>query len=722
MERIKARCIILGTLLSIMLAGCAFGNDSGADSSDMAGNVGVGSTDAVTRVTSTQELLDAIEPGANIVIADGTYNIPEDLYDIIIDADRDYSALDQSYEYIKFDEENDDLFVISGIDSMTITAEEGCNVELCIYSGHFTSALSFADCSNIEISNITISQSHSEGGIGIRLEGCDNVHIDNVIFDSITNHTVQLTNSKGVELNNCEIRNCSSYLGELFGFVDSEISISNCNFHDNSNRKMFTDANYDYSSFISFSGCTFGPLESQALNYGYVYDFEKISYEKCEFDYSYGIHGANLIDEYYIHSEAEFCQNLGSRRILYLKAGTYNMTGFLSDVMNWQNYVVYGGNNAKDQIKLEGDEGAYTLSLYDMDGLTIIGEVSESGERLVELVNDCESEYVLTFNGCQNITVANIIFKHTENDEDDSLDINWVNCSDVVTEYIAGDDAYSEDGSAEYTIEDIPRYLVISNTEEFIEELKPGVAIKFSKGNLDFRSILEVDYDGDAELFNRSHEYIQFEKCGDGYQPVLNNLSNVYIGCKTDGLAIDRMYEQVSALKIKNCSGIELSDVKINYFDEFMELNCSADALVVEDCTGIFLYHSEIRSPGTGSGIRCIDSDSIILRDCKISESYGDYTLYFENGKDIRIEGCSFVVIGSITLLGMNSVEATLVECDFYTASEETLERVINEDSSNNVVFDGCNFGGHESVLVNYGNVNSGLGYTLTDSCNYWNY
>jgi len=722
--------------LSTLLIGCGCANTSEEN---------LGSDNAI-KVSSVCELLDAIKPGADIVIAGGTYNITQDVLDIIKEANSDYDSLDASYEYIHFDKDMDDIFVISGVDSLTLTAEEGCYVELCIYNYDFTAALSFIDCSNIKISGITINAMYSQGAVGIRLDGCEEVNIADVNFENMPHNAVQIMNSTEIELVECEINKCALARSEVIACTDSDMTVRDCSFNENDNHQMFSATNSTISVFdssitesgiisrlyegdtgsaISFTGCTFGPLESRAFNYGYIYDFEDVSYENCEFDYTYGIHGANLIDEYYVHSEAEFCQNLGSRRILYLRAGTYNLTDFLSDQLNWQNYVVYGGNNERDKIKLEGEEGAYTLSLYDMYGLTIIGEVSDSGERLVEIVDDGESNYILEFNGCQNITVANIVLRHTENITDDSRDINWVNCEKVVTECIAGDSVYSEDGSAKDILEDIPQYLVVADAEEFIEVLRPGVAIKLPEKGIDFYSVIENSYGGDIDIFNESHEYFKYERNGDGYQPILSDLKDVYIGGRTDRTYINRMSESVSALIIRNCSGVELDEIHFNGYGDEYGLNCDSAVLVIEDSKDIFAYELEIRAPGNGAGVYCVDSDRVTLRDCKMSESYGDYAFYFENGSNIRLKDCCFVVIQSAAIFEMNEVEAVVEGCDFLNTTgyatnyDKIIERVINENSDNAVVFDTCDFGEIESLLLNFGEVAAGAGYTITDSCSF---
>lgn len=253
---IKERLLLaVGLLLSTILVGCScVGNNSGIDAVDMysAGSTSAGgSVGNAIKVSSVQELLDAVKPGAEIVLAGGTYNITQDVLDIIKEANWDYGSLDESYEYIHFDKEMDDLFAISGVDSLTITAEEGSYVELCIYNYDLTAALSFIDCSNSKISGITINAMYSQGSVGIRLDGCNEVNLDNINFENMPHNAIQIMNSTEIELVECEINKCALARSEVIACTDSNMTVRDCSFYENDNYQMFSATNSTISVFDS---------------------------------------------------------------------------------------------------------------------------------------------------------------------------------------------------------------------------------------------------------------------------------------------------------------------------------------------------------------------------------------------------------------------------------------------------------------------------------------
>lgn len=206
-------------------------------------------------VHSVSELLEAIEPGAEIVIASGYYNISDYLNTVDVDTWND------EHEYVKIYEVYDGLEVsIENVDLLTISSADldYADVELVV-DPRYAEVLSFYQCEDIGLLGITMGHTdrgECDGAV-IELDSCTNVLLCNLDLYGCGVYGLQTMNSGNILSSYCIMRDCSY---GPFSISDSigEISFENCEFTGSVYYGYITPSPYD----VSFDTCTFGDMES----------------------------------------------------------------------------------------------------------------------------------------------------------------------------------------------------------------------------------------------------------------------------------------------------------------------------------------------------------------------------------------------------------------------------------------------------------------------------
>ena len=162
------------------------------------------------QVNNVQELLEAIAPGATIVLSPGYYNLSEYTEEIWATEGEEWN---QNHQYVKLREcfdggvevvvQNvDDIFIIGDLESDTVT-------ELVVET-RYGAVLNFEDCNNVSLNGLTMG--HTQAG------ACD---------ESV----ITFSNSMDISLSAMDLYGCGMY-GFTAKDESGNIYIQNCTIRD----------------------------------------------------------------------------------------------------------------------------------------------------------------------------------------------------------------------------------------------------------------------------------------------------------------------------------------------------------------------------------------------------------------------------------------------------------------------------------------------------------
>ncbi len=232
--------------------------------------------DGMIRVSSTEELLEAIAPSASIVIEAGSYNMSDTLEDLW---EQGGEAWNEQHEYVQLKEVFDGVqLCVQNVKGLTIAgdSEDRAKTSLVI-DPRYASVMYFEDCSDISLSSVTMGHTDMGDCSGnvIDLFSCHNVAFDNVDFYGCGVIGIMAWGGcSDIVVTDSVIRDCA----------DGPFSYSEC-----SGRLWFTDCNLEGSGWggyydcgedadLAFTRCFFGGQES---NCWFFRDYDAI-FTDCE--------------------------------------------------------------------------------------------------------------------------------------------------------------------------------------------------------------------------------------------------------------------------------------------------------------------------------------------------------------------------------------------------------------------------------------------------------
>ncbi|MBQ4650627.1 MAG: right-handed parallel beta-helix repeat-containing protein [Firmicutes bacterium] len=226
-------------------------------------------------VSSTEELFAAIAPGAKIVIEPGYYNMSEFVETF------DHESMvtwNQENPYIRLEEcfDGNDVF-IRNVDGLSIAGggENFSDTEIVV-EPRYAAILSFENCKDIEISNITMGhtmQSDCSGNV-LNFFGCDNVNLDKADLYGCGVIGINAKQNCGdITVTDSIIRDCSYGPIEI-AECQGRYEFRNCVFKGSMGGGYYEKSG---SSELCFYDCEFG---SEETNIWYFY--EDIVAENCE--------------------------------------------------------------------------------------------------------------------------------------------------------------------------------------------------------------------------------------------------------------------------------------------------------------------------------------------------------------------------------------------------------------------------------------------------------
>ncbi|MBE6910084.1 MAG: right-handed parallel beta-helix repeat-containing protein [Ruminococcaceae bacterium] len=341
--------------------------------------------DNATHVSSTEELLDAIASGVEIVIEPGYYNMSELIDDLRAQAI--YDKWGDEHPYVSLDAVYDGSeVVISNADGLTIRGggDSAAETELVI-DARYGTVLTFDSCTGVTLANLTMG--HTDGG-------------------DCSGNVLKFRNCADFTLSGMDLYGCGVY-GVEAGYCDGSFAITDSTLRDCDSgpfaiygctgNMTFTDCiltgsnwggSFDGSRWLKlrFSHCVFGEQESNvwAFSDDAVVDDDCLLSEPTEYpDYSYmewmeapsyGNLDGHELDRHYLSDSVWHGLKEDGYPTLYLHAdGTAELTNWngSDDTLHF-NWTMGDGTFGR----LEGDDGEGMFGLLrdadaDTDWLNI---------------------------------------------------------------------------------------------------------------------------------------------------------------------------------------------------------------------------------------------------------------------------------------------------------------------------------------------------------------
>ena len=282
----KNLCAALVTLAlcAAALTGCggnggnnaATGNGAAAEAPAKSGNASAVSENAVT-VKDVAELLDAIAPGAEIVISPGYYNMSQYINDLYAtegdawNAEHAYVELEDCYDGAEVIIKNvKNLSVSGGGDAMGDTE--------IVIEPEYGTVFSFKSCSGVKLSNLTLGHTQEAvcSGNVVDLIACENVELRNMDLYGCGVIGLNCEGGTGdVFVYDSLLRDCSDGPISIYGGA-GKFEFRDCSFTGSAGGGYFDGGG---RAQVGFYNCVFDMYETYRWKYA-----EGVETENCTWD------------------------------------------------------------------------------------------------------------------------------------------------------------------------------------------------------------------------------------------------------------------------------------------------------------------------------------------------------------------------------------------------------------------------------------------------------
>ena len=410
---------------------------------------------AFVTAETVDELLAAIEPGAVIELAPGTYDLT---------AASGYGR--ENGRYYSWNECYDGYeLVIEGVDGLTVSAPREAWL---VTSPRYANVLLFNNCKDISLEGLTVGHTPKPGeccGGVVYLENCSHISLNGCVLFGCGVTALTSYSCNAVSVTNTTLTDCSYSGAELF--YSEDVLFDGCNFCENGGDILYTGAAVfsESSRYVTLMNCAFAGnrlnymlwadtsdeiamlgCESYNNEYALFYlEATDVTVANCGFaDMSFGnafaaadnpgrvldangneiafdalllmkhvpvaerpapafenapreVQGASGQHYYEVGTADEFLAAIGSHRVICLTADI-DLTEASDYGTGWNENRCWEGVYEGYQLVITGVKDMTVTAMYP--GTTIRTSPREAN--------------VLTFNSCKDITLSGICAGHTE--------------------------------------------------------------------------------------------------------------------------------------------------------------------------------------------------------------------------------------------------------------------------------------------------------------------
>ena len=273
MKRKKLWAALLSlALCAALLAGCgggaASGNNGNGAASDNGGasegaqpsaNAVQPSANAVT-VSDMESFLEAVQPGAEIVVAKGDYNLSE-YVNALWETD-EAAEWNAAHEYVQIQDCYDGAeVVIRNADGLSVSGSGATAATEIVIEPRYGTVLTFQKCDNLKLSNLTLGHTDTGqcSGSVVKLSACLNAELRDL--DLYGCGVVALECSDGTEdvfVYDSALRDCSWGPLDVYG-ATGKVELRGCYLTGSEGGGYF---NSESRLQLAFYNCTFGENET----------------------------------------------------------------------------------------------------------------------------------------------------------------------------------------------------------------------------------------------------------------------------------------------------------------------------------------------------------------------------------------------------------------------------------------------------------------------------
>ncbi len=390
------------------------------------------------RVSTVQELADAIVPGAEIALEPGTYDLTAWLQQGgSVQNPASCLSLEACFDGVEA--------VIHNLDGLHLYGlSADCADTRLVVEPRYADVLRFEGCSGITLENLTLGHTPEEGscvGDVLEFQDCDRVVLTNLDLYGCGTYGISGEYSSDLRVERCTIRECS--YGILysvgctgFRFVDCElrdcrgfnmldvsgssVSFDGCSFTGNRGDWSFLSDGEGNS--LRFYGCEFGSWESLELDAWRKMSSSVSFDERCRFADTVDV----LDGPISVGSPEELFSAIQPGAVIFVEPGMYNLSTWID--RTWAEEGE-SWNAAHPFVRLQPCYDGVEAVIVGANGLSLIGLGQNRGET--ELVIQPRYASVLGFENCLDVSISGMTLGHTDGGECSGSVLNFDSCSAV---------------------------------------------------------------------------------------------------------------------------------------------------------------------------------------------------------------------------------------------------------------------------------------------------
>lgn len=255
--------------------------------------------------------------------------------------------------------------------------------------------------------------------------------------------------------------------------------------------------------------------------------------------------------------------------------------------------------------------------------------------------------------------------------------------------------------------------VTVKNVSKFLDAIKPNTEIVLKEGEYNFSTELKDLYGRDGNEFNKSHDYVKIEAVEDGYQIIIENVSNLTIESKKGAeVNFSNISSSAGIFNFIDCDNITIKNINVSHNRN--KDNMNGEVMAFENCKAVELSGVNM-SGAKGYGITLDKVSEFKLDSCEITKCKAG-AINARKCTDVNIYKCK-IYENEGNIISASSSELKFLTCDFI---DNTIEPAfISKSADNSITFKVCTFGATEAAALNSGEVAGDEGYSFDDSCEF---